>query len=492
MTRLAEMFNVNHFIVSQVNPHVVPFLEKEPIEPTHYESSESRNGYEGWKSTFVSLAMGEALHRMNVLAEMGIFTTSLTKAKSVLSQKYAGDITIFPEVPLVDLQKLIKNPTPEFMIEAGLRGERATWPRMSRIRNCCAIELALDKCIHQLRTKVVFSGSQVDLRLNTLDINKNSEKTAINRVLSSHGRVSNSSRKRPASGDPVELSTFYPPAPGPPVASSFEGQSQNRLSYPPVTTRGRSHSTGPPQLPQFSPALSRSLGMGKGYFDPSSTRTPGSPNSSKSIHSMNSGKAVTIRSPKPASSSSSSNRSSAHIGSPVASRPPNDEIGGYTLRRTGSRYRLVRQTPSSELDPADAEDESAAIAGSSEDEDPFQLPASLDDHGDDDDEPQGYLPDQPDDTASSSFAFSVQPEENISNDPPISLQRRPFASRSATALPFHTTYLPNDEVYSSRATYSSQPGSAAESPIATTSNQQRATSSNSTGRFDDPSDESDA
>ena len=29
MTRLAEMFNVNHFIVSQVNPHVVPFLAKE-------------------------------------------------------------------------------------------------------------------------------------------------------------------------------------------------------------------------------------------------------------------------------------------------------------------------------------------------------------------------------------------------------------------------------------------------------------------------------
>src|SRR5712664_3297012 len=29
MARLAEMFNVNHFIVSQVNPHVVPFLVKD-------------------------------------------------------------------------------------------------------------------------------------------------------------------------------------------------------------------------------------------------------------------------------------------------------------------------------------------------------------------------------------------------------------------------------------------------------------------------------
>jgi len=27
MARLSEQFNVNHFIVSQVNPHVVPFLQ---------------------------------------------------------------------------------------------------------------------------------------------------------------------------------------------------------------------------------------------------------------------------------------------------------------------------------------------------------------------------------------------------------------------------------------------------------------------------------
>ena len=35
MTRLAEMFNVNHFIVSQVNPHVVPFLVKDEEAIAH-------------------------------------------------------------------------------------------------------------------------------------------------------------------------------------------------------------------------------------------------------------------------------------------------------------------------------------------------------------------------------------------------------------------------------------------------------------------------
>ncbi|KAF3909228.1 hypothetical protein ABW20_dc0103548 [Dactylellina cionopaga] len=462
MTRLAEMFNVNHFIVSQVNPHVIPFLEKEPTQPLQHEAGEeSRNGYDAWKSTFVSLAMGEALHRINVLAEMGIFTTSLTKAKSILSQKYAGDITIFPEVPLVDLQKLIKNPTPEFMLDAGLKGEKASWPRLSRIRNCCAIELALDKCIHQLRTKVVFSSTQVDLRLNSLNVKHGNEK---NEGYASQSRASNISRKRPVTGDPNELATFVPPPPPPNPPAVASSGSQYNPSYPPATTRGRSHSTGPPQLPQFSPAITRNLAAGKGYFDTGASKVPGSPNSSRSSHSI---KQVAIRSPKPSSISSTSNKSNPHIGSPIATKTSSDEAVGYPLKRTGSRYRLVRQTPSSELDPADAEDESAAIAGSSEDEDPFQLPESMDDPPEDD--ATEYFPDQAANSESSSSSlFSSKILQSSKEQQPLSLQRRPFASRSATALPLYSTYLPNDEVYSSRVhnrSNSSLASSAVSSPV---------------------------
>lgn len=167
MTRLAEMFNVNHFIVSQVNPHVVPFLPKEDLISPEPPTPPDHGTIVGWGETAVKLAMGEALHRMNVLAEIGIFKTGLTKARSVLSQKYSGDITIFPEISYSDFPKMLKNPTPEFMCTASLRGQRATWPKLSRIRNHCAIELALDLAIHRLRTRVVFSPSQTDLRLGS-------------------------------------------------------------------------------------------------------------------------------------------------------------------------------------------------------------------------------------------------------------------------------------------------------------------------------------
>jgi len=167
MTRLAEMFNVNHFIVSQVNPHVAPFLAREDAQgyggvkvPQQLESAADSN----WLYALTALAKSEALHRMQIMGEMGIFTTLVSKLQAVLSQKYSGDINIFPAVGVFDLPRILKNPTPPFMERMGLLGERGTWPLLSRIRDRCAIEIALDNAVHALRARVVFSKSQVDLR----------------------------------------------------------------------------------------------------------------------------------------------------------------------------------------------------------------------------------------------------------------------------------------------------------------------------------------
>ena len=74
MTRLSEMFNVNHFIVSQVNPHVVPFLEKEeelfPIEAQH-----DIDAGPSWLSLSASLCKGEA---------SGILETLISFPRSIM------------------------------------------------------------------------------------------------------------------------------------------------------------------------------------------------------------------------------------------------------------------------------------------------------------------------------------------------------------------------------------------------------------------------
>ena len=166
MTRLAEMFNVNHFIVSQVNPHVVPFLAKDDAAITADAQSEGEIGA-GLLYTLTNLAKDEALHRMHMLAELGIMPNLVTKARSILSQKYSGDITILPELEYQHFPRLLKNPTAEFIMQTMLSGERATWPKLSRIRNRCAVELELDAAVQALRARVVFSPSQVDLRRMT-------------------------------------------------------------------------------------------------------------------------------------------------------------------------------------------------------------------------------------------------------------------------------------------------------------------------------------
>lgn len=169
MSRLAEMFNINHFIVSQVNPHVVPFLSRDDHLPPTQNMPDSRQplSYRDsspWLQTLTTLAKDEALHRLQFLTELGILPNLCTKLRSVLSQKYSGDITILPEIALHDLPRILKNPTPDFMLRNCYSGEKATWPKLSRIRDRCAIELALDRAVHALRARVVFSDSQVDLR----------------------------------------------------------------------------------------------------------------------------------------------------------------------------------------------------------------------------------------------------------------------------------------------------------------------------------------
>ncbi|CEI85736.1 hypothetical protein RMCBS344292_00191 [Rhizopus microsporus] len=152
MNKLSELFNVNHFIVSQVNPHVIPFLQK---SNTPSKTRQITN-------FCMHLAKTEIQHRCTQLTELGIMPSFFNKIQTIMSQKYSGDITIIPEVSYSDFLKVLSNPTSKSIRDAILRGERATWPKLSIIRNHLQIELAIDQILYRLRL----------LRLNELQSNK--------------------------------------------------------------------------------------------------------------------------------------------------------------------------------------------------------------------------------------------------------------------------------------------------------------------------------
>jgi TAG lipase / steryl ester hydrolase / phospholipase A2 / LPA acyltransferase len=86
MAKLSELFNVNHFIVSQVNPHIVPFLEKpRPKTLGAPDDTEAQNllhpKQQSLRTKAVDLAVGEIMHRMHILSELGIFPVLCTKVR---------------------------------------------------------------------------------------------------------------------------------------------------------------------------------------------------------------------------------------------------------------------------------------------------------------------------------------------------------------------------------------------------------------------------
>ncbi|EXJ65271.1 hypothetical protein A1O7_01612 [Cladophialophora yegresii CBS 114405] len=153
MRKLSEMFNVNFFIVSQVNPHVRVFLDREESFRGEQPGTPSPgpNPFQAAKEVLRE----EIIHRAQQLADIG-FPQGFYRWASLFNQQYTGDINILPDIHPSEYLNMMMNPTSEFMLKATVAGERATWPRMCRIKNCVAIELALIQAIHTLRDRVNF------------------------------------------------------------------------------------------------------------------------------------------------------------------------------------------------------------------------------------------------------------------------------------------------------------------------------------------------
>lgn len=150
LTRLSELFNVDHFIACQVNPHVAPLLHGSRL----ISGLSTANLSWLWHET-QTVVNEEFSHYLLVASELGILKNLSSKLRSLLTQRYTGDITIVPHVKPCELTLLFKNPTTAIFRDAFARGARATWPQLGLIRNHCAVELALDKAIHKLRGRLI-------------------------------------------------------------------------------------------------------------------------------------------------------------------------------------------------------------------------------------------------------------------------------------------------------------------------------------------------
>jgi len=143
MLRLARLHNVNLFIVSQTNPHVVPFMRDNPS---------GRPSLRGIAQTMAAAVSRDVLRVTRNYVGASAPGRIVDLLNDVLQQRYSGDISVFPKQPPLQLMRMFSNPSPA-AIRAFIRdGERATWPKLERIRLQTRISQAFEDCLYWLKT----------------------------------------------------------------------------------------------------------------------------------------------------------------------------------------------------------------------------------------------------------------------------------------------------------------------------------------------------
>lgn len=164
ISRLLEMFNVDHIIAVQVNPHVSPVLSVSVSSVGGQVDSEFSEAIRVLLNNGYDFITNEIIHCLQILHEMNIYQNLTSKLISLLSQQYSGDITILPRLEMADFLKVFQNPTPQFMLDFILKGARASWPKITVINNHCGVEFALDKEIYFLRGRLItFANNRITL-----------------------------------------------------------------------------------------------------------------------------------------------------------------------------------------------------------------------------------------------------------------------------------------------------------------------------------------
>ncbi|KAF2796147.1 hypothetical protein K505DRAFT_323523 [Melanomma pulvis-pyrius CBS 109.77] len=153
--RIAELFNVNHFIVSQARPYIAPFLRSDMHHP-----NPGQDGRWRLSMPILRLIVMEIQHRLHQLDEVGWLPSSIRRF--LLDENVPGaSVTLVPELTPGDFFKLLENPTKDGLDYWILRGERSVWPAVGALKVRCAIEVELDRGYQLVRRRKPFDPVQV-------------------------------------------------------------------------------------------------------------------------------------------------------------------------------------------------------------------------------------------------------------------------------------------------------------------------------------------
>jgi TAG lipase/lysophosphatidylethanolamine acyltransferase len=141
LSRIAELFNVNHFIVSQARPYLVPFLKSDMHGPSPIYTRGGRTSMTGGILRLITM---EIHHRLQQLDSLQLLPLSIRRF--LVDEHIPGaSVTLVPELSAHDFVRLLETPTRDSLDHWILRGEKSVWPAVGALRVRCAIESELDR-----------------------------------------------------------------------------------------------------------------------------------------------------------------------------------------------------------------------------------------------------------------------------------------------------------------------------------------------------------
>ena len=167
MKRLSRLYGVNHFIVSQTNPIVRPFISAEKKDDGLI-STISETGFKTIKDW--GLAASHLMQRP--LHADSYFSKLINGYISMVSQTYTGDINILPTTRFLNPAKALAVRSNEEIQELIMEGEKSTWPNIERIRIQTQISRSLWRIVNELEARMIRSSTRAAKKQNLKVVGK--------------------------------------------------------------------------------------------------------------------------------------------------------------------------------------------------------------------------------------------------------------------------------------------------------------------------------
>ncbi len=148
--RLARLYGVNHYIVSQTNPHVLPFVTDGHRKQTSLGLLQAA-GQRATREWFNAIT--QIIDRAD--SKNGLVTQATSLMRSVINQDYVGDINILPDYRVINPARLLSFPGEKQVHKLIASGERCTWPKLEMIRQQTRISRSLREIRQNFESRIV-------------------------------------------------------------------------------------------------------------------------------------------------------------------------------------------------------------------------------------------------------------------------------------------------------------------------------------------------